>query len=99
MEVGDTISVQFSYDTNNELIYEDSFVVRAPGSFCRWYTVEPDALGWGGGAYSVSFTVNNNPPVSTTYNVEAAPSITEPLDSAGDGDFMEEEGAMMEEGQ
>jgi hypothetical protein len=86
MAAGDNIIVQFMYDTNNELIYEESFAVTEPGSFCRWYTVEPDELGWGAGAYSVSYTVNNNPPVSAPYSVQAAPSIN----PSGGGDFMEE---------
>jgi hypothetical protein len=90
MAAGDNIIVQFMYDTEATLIYEESFTVTEPGSFCRWYTVEPDELGWGAGAYSVSYTVNNNPPVSATYSVQAVPNITQPLDSSGGGDVMEE---------
>jgi hypothetical protein len=66
---GDQLSVSFNYDTGNILIYEDSFTISDGGSFCRWYTVEPDSVGWSGGTYTVSYQLNDSAPVTTTYSI------------------------------
>lgn len=69
MEVGTTLSVQFTY--GEQVIYEETFTIQMAGSFCRWYTIEPDAAGWETGSYRVSYTVNDNPPITTVYTINS----------------------------
>lgn len=68
MQSGNTLSVQF-ISADGSIIYEDGFTVTVPGSFCRWYTIEPDSEGWMAGTYTISYTINNGTPVSTTYTI------------------------------
>lgn len=70
-QVGDTLNVQFLYETGGQMVYEDSFVISEGGSFCRWYTVQPDTAGWAAGSYSISYQLNTNPPVELDYNISS----------------------------
>lgn len=70
MTVGTTLSVSFTH--GDQVIYEENFTIQEAGSFCRWYTIEPDAVGWEAGSYTISYTVDGNPPVTTTYTVGSA---------------------------
>ena len=72
MGIGDIIQVQFNYDSGGSLIYEEEFTIQQPGSFCRWYIIEPDSVGWETGNYSISYRVNQNPPVSVSYQINSA---------------------------
>lgn len=67
MEVG--INLAVSFDFGDQVIYQESFTVQVPGTFCRWYKIQPDAAGWEAGTYTVSYTVNDSPPVTTTYTI------------------------------
>jgi hypothetical protein len=89
--VDDQLNVRFTYETGSQLIYEDTFVIREPGSFCRWYTVEPDSLGWEAGDYTVSYQLNDAQPVSASYSITREEPATPPPEVT--------EEAMMEEGQ
>jgi len=84
---GDALQVIFYHDTGGTLIYEESFTIQAPGSFCRWYVVEPDELGWDSGDYTVSYQLNSDPPLVATYTIAggAAPPVS------AEGDMMDEE--------
>ncbi len=67
MEVG--INLVVSFDFGDQVIYQENFTVQVPGTFCRWYKIQPDAVGWEAGTYTVSYTVNDSPPVTTTYTI------------------------------
>lgn len=92
MQSGDELVVRFTYDTTNQVIYEETFTIRQAGSYCRWYVVEPDALGWGAGSYTVSYQVNDSPPVTITYTVQDGGSIPA-LDPAATEEAMMEDGS------
>lgn len=78
MRSGDQITVRFFYNDTSALIYEDSFTVAIAGDFCRWYTVEPDELGWDIGSYSIAYQINEQPPSTLDYTVGVLTSTSEP---------------------
>lgn len=92
-ENGDVLQVRFTYDDATQVIYEESFTIQVGGSYCRWYVVEPDGEGWSPGNYSVSYQVNDQPPVVAAYTITAAaqptPIEVEPIDPSSTEENMD----------
>jgi hypothetical protein len=82
-QVGDTLLVQFTYETGGQTVYEDQFVISEGGDFCRWYTIEPSSTGWAAGSYSIRYQLNTNPPVELDYNIAGGGGATG-ADTTGD---------------
>ncbi len=68
METGTTLAVSFTF--GEQVIYEETFTIEVPGTFCRWYKIQPDAVGWEAGTYTISYTVNGATTVTASYTIE-----------------------------
>jgi hypothetical protein len=79
---GDQLAVRFSYQSDGGVIYEDQFSIQEGGSFCRWYTVQPDELGWEAGSYLISYQLNGAAPSELIYNIGAGAALPAPTADA-----------------
>ncbi|MBZ0305991.1 MAG: hypothetical protein K8I82_07985 [Anaerolineae bacterium] len=68
MQTGTSLAVSFTF--GEQVVYEETFMIEVPGTFCRWYKIQPDAVGWEAGTYTISYTVNGAAPVTTSYTIE-----------------------------
>ena len=65
----DQIVTRFQEKTTGAVIAEDFFTVNEGGNFCRWYSIVPDEIGWTPGVYTLSYQINDNPPVTAEYTI------------------------------
>jgi hypothetical protein len=79
---GDQLAVRFSYQSDGGVIYEDQFSIQEGGSFCRWYTVQADELGWAAGSYLISYQLNGGAASELIYNIGAGAAFPPPTADA-----------------